>query len=412
MNENPYQNAINQLEQIGKILNLDANTIARLNVPNKLVTVNFDVEMDNGETKTFTGYRSQHNNNLGPYKGGVRFSNQVTVDEVKALSMWMTWKCAVAGLPLGGSKGGVIVDTKKLSINELEKLSRAYIKAIYKDIGPDTDIPAPDMYTTPLIMKWMKDEYSKLVGKDTPAVITGKMIEDGGSLGRTEATGFGGAFILRELSKKNNLIPKNTTIAVQGMGNVGYYFAKKTIEMGFKVVAISDSKTGYYNKEGVDVEGIHTHQLEKNSLEGVFESQKISNEQLLKLDVDILVPAAIENVITTDNMQDIKAKHIIELANGPTTPDADKYLFEKGVLVIPDVLSNSGGVTVSYYEWVQNLKSENWPLEKVFSMLDTNITQSFNRVYNEQKKRGVSFRMASYAIAILKVINKQQKPNV
>jgi len=407
MNENPYQNAINQLKQIGEILNLDASTIARLSVPNKLVTVNFDVEMDNGKVKTFTGYRSQHNNNLGPYKGGIRFSNQVTVDEVKALSIWMTWKCAVAGLPLGGGKGGVIVNTKELSEGELEKLSRAYIKAIYRDIGPNTDIPAPDMYTTPLVMKWMKDEYSKLVGKDTPAVITGKMLEDGGSLGRTEATGFGGAFILRELSKQNNLVPQNTTIAVQGIGNVGYYFAKKAVEMGFKVVAISDSKTAIYDKKGLDIEDIYNHKQEKKSLEGVFEGQKISNQELLTLDVDILVPAAIENVITADNMQDIKAKYIIELANGPTTPDADKYLFEKGVVVVPDVLANSGGVTVSYYEWLQNKKGEKWPIEKVFEMLDTNITQAFNNVYNEQRKRGVSFRMASYAIAVLKVINKQ-----
>ena len=405
MIENPYKNAIKQLKQVGEILSLNPETINRLSVPNKLITVNFDVVMDNGKTKTFTGFRSQHNNNLGPYKGGIRFSEQVTVDEVKALSMWMTWKCAVANIPFGGSKGGVIVNTKNLSENELKNLSKAFMKVIYKDIGPDTDIPAPDMYTTPLIMKWMKEEYSKLVGKDTPAVITGKMIEDGGSLGRTEATGFGGAYILRELSHKNNLVPENTTIAVQGIGNVGYYFAKKAQEMGFRIVAISDSKTGLYNIDGLDIESINLHKIKNNSLEGIFGLEKISNKNLLQLDVDILVPSAVENVITSENMTDIKAKYIIELANGPITPEADKYLFEKGIPVVPDVLANSGGVTVSYYEWLQNKNNESWPLTKVFAMLDTNITDAFNNVYLESEKRKISLRMASYVIAVLKVNN-------
>jgi len=405
MIENPYKNAIKQLKQVGEILSLNPETINRLSVPNKLITVNFDVVMDNGKTKTFTGFRSQHNNNLGPYKGGIRFSEQVTVDEVKALSMWMTWKCAVANIPFGGSKGGVIVNTKNLSENELKNLSKAFMKVIYKDIGPDTDIPAPDMYTTPLIMKWMKEEYSKLVGKDTPAVITGKMIEDGGSLGRTEATGFGGAYILRELSHKNNLVPENTTIAVQGIGNVGYYFAKKAQEMGFRIVAISDSKTGLYNIDGLDIESINLHKIKNNSLEGIFGLEKISNKDLLQLDVDILVPSAVENVITSENMTDIKAKYIIELANGPITPEADKYLFEKGIPVVPDVLANSGGVTVSYYEWLQNKNNESWPLTKVFAMLDTNITDAFNNVYLESEKRKISLRMASYVIAVLKVNN-------
>ena len=254
-------------------------------------------------------------------------------------------------------------------------------------------------------MKWMKEEYSKLVGKDTPAVITGKMIEDGGSLGRTEATGFGGAYILRELSHKNNLVPENTTIAVQGIGNVGYYFAKKAQEMGFRIVAISDSKTGLYNIDGLDIESINLHKIKNNSLEGIFGLEKISNKNLLQLDVDILVPSAVENVITSENMTDIKAKYIIELANGPITPEADKYLFEKGIPVVPDVLANSGGVTVSYYEWLQNKNNESWPLAKVFAMLDTNITHAFNSVYLESEKRKISLRMASYVIAVLKVNN-------
>lgn len=405
MIENPYKNAIEQLKQVGEILKLDHKVIDRLSVPNKLIEVNFDVLMDNNQTKTFKGYRSQHNNKLGPYKGGIRFSEQVTIDEVKALSMWMTWKCAVANIPLGGGKGGVIVNTKELSENELKNLSKAFIRAIYKDIGPDTDIPAPDMYTTPLIMKWMKEEYSKLVGKDTPAVITGKMIEDGGSLGRTEATGFGGAYILRELCNKNKLEARNTTIAVQGIGNVGYYFAKKAQEMGFKVIAISDSKIGLYNKDGIDVEDINNYKLKNNSLEGIVGLEKISNENLLELDVDILVPAAIENVITEKNVKNIKAKYIIELANGPTTTDADKYLFDAGITVVPDVLANSGGVTVSYYEWLQNKNNESWPVEKVLTMLDTNITQAFKDVYKEYQNRGISFRMASYVIAVSKVIS-------
>jgi glutamate dehydrogenase (NAD(P)+) len=404
----PFKNALTQLENVAKLIKLEDWILEKLSRPERFIEVSFPVKMDNGKIKVFTGYRSQYNSALGPYKGGIRFSPDVNESEVKALSAWMTWKCAVAGIPYGGGKGGVIVDTKKLTEGELERLSRAYIRAIYEVIGPEKDIPAPDMYTTPEIMAWMVDEYSRLVGKKTPAVITGKPLSKGGSQGRTEATGYGGGYILEELAKLKNLNPKETTIAVQGFGNVGYYFAEYAQSKGFYVVAISDSKGGIYNAKGIDVKKATKHKEQKQTLKGFEKADSISNEELLELEVDVLVPAAIEDVITKENANRIKAKYIIELANGPVTPEADEILHKKKILSIPDVLANSGGVTVSYFEWLQNRKKEKWPKEKVLRKLKTIITKAFKESLASMKKYKVDMRMGTYALAVKKVAEAEK----
>lgn len=400
-----FTNAQTQLKNVSKVLNIEKETFNRLLEPNKVIEVNFPVEMDDGSTKMFKGYRSQHNNARGPYKGGIRFSLEVTESEVKALSMWMTWKCAVARIPFGGGKGGVIVDTKKLSKSEIERLSRAFIKTIYKDIGPDTDVPAPDMYTTPEIMTWMVDEYSKLVGENTPAVITGKPVENGGSEGRTEATGQGGVFVLEKLAEKEGLIPEDTTVAVQGSGNVGYYFAKLAQELGFKVVTLSDSKGGIHNPSGLDIDSAMKQKEEIGSFANYKDANQISNTDLLELDVDVLVPAAIENVITKVNAKNIKAKYIIEMANGPVTPEADEILSKKGCFIVPDILANSGGVTVSYFEWLQNKKNEKWTKEVVFEKLEKTITEAFTASLDSMKKYKTNMRLGTYSLAVQRVVD-------
>lgn len=405
----PFKNALEQLHKVVKLIKLEDWILEKLSRPERFVEVSFAVKMDDGSIKAFTGYRSQYNSALGPYKGGIRFSPDVNESEVKALSAWMTWKCAIAGIPYGGGKGGVIVDTKKLSESELERLSRAYIRAIYEIIGPEKDIPAPDMYTTPLVMAWMVDEYSKLVGKKTPAVITGKPLNKGGSQGRTEATGYGGGYILEELAKLKKLKPANTTIAVQGFGNVGYYFAEYAQSKGFKVVAISDSKGGIFNNKGIDVKKALGYKEKNDTLKGFGKLDYISNKKLLELEADVLAPAAIENVITKENARRIKAKYIIELANGPTTPEADELLHKKKILSIPDVLANSGGVTVSYFEWVQNRKKEKWTKEKVLRKLKTIITKAFKESLTSMKKYKVDMRMGVYALAVGKVAESESK---
>lgn len=399
----PYKNALTQLQRVAKLINLEDWILERLSKVDKFIEVNFPVKMDDGSIRVFTGFRSQHNNARGPYKGGLRFSPEVNESEVKALSTWMSWKCAVVDIPYGGGKGGVIVDTKDISENELESISRAYIRAIYKLIGPDTDIPAPDMYTTSQIMAWMVDEYSRLVGKWTPAVITAKPLDKGGSKGRTEATGFGGGYILEELSKLKKLKPERTSIAIQGFGTVGYYFAEYAQMKGFKVVAISDSKGGILSKKGINIKEALEYKQENGKLQGIANTQDISNEELLELKVDVLAPAAIENVITKMNAANIKAKYIIELANGPLTPEADEILHRKGVLFIPDIQANSGGVTVSYFEWLQNKKGVKWEKNKVFTKLKTKITKAFKETLVSTEKFKSDMRMGAYALAVSRV---------
>ncbi|HEY4505986.1 MAG TPA: Glu/Leu/Phe/Val dehydrogenase [Candidatus Paceibacterota bacterium] len=407
--QNPFENAKEQLNRAAKALNLSSELVTRLSSPERFVEINFPVKMDDGREVVFKGFRSQHSNARGPYKGGIRFSEEVNEAEVKALSMWMTWKCAVADLPYGGGKGGVIVDTKKLSIGELERLSRAFARALAPIIGPEIDIPAPDMYTTAQIMDWMVDEYSKVVGKKSMATFTGKSLANGGSEGRPEATGLGGAIILDELAKVEKLKIENCKIALQGMGNVGNHFALEAVKRGYKVVAISDSKGGIYAAEGLDVNKVISYKEEEGTLAGFPEAQSVSNKELLELPVIVLVPAAIENVITEENAGRIKAKYVIEMANGPVTPAADTLLEERGVVSIPDILANSGGVTVSYFEWYQNMHDEHWPKEKVFEMLKPKMQLGFMKGWQLKEEHKVSMRTAVYLLALKRVAEASNK---
>jgi glutamate dehydrogenase/leucine dehydrogenase len=406
MQNQQYENAKAQLSRVNQYLNLDEQTLSRLMVPDRFVEVNFPVVMENGGVKVFRGFRSQHNNALGPYKGGLRFSPEVSEEEVKALSMWMTWKCAVVDIPFGGGKGGVIVDTKALTEGELERLSKAFAARIADLIGENKDVPAPDMYTNGQIMAWMLEEYQKVTGLKSNAVFTDKPVEMGGSEGRTEATGQGGVFVLEELSKMEGLEPSRTRVAVQGIGNVGYYFAKLVREMGFKIVAISDSRGGIYSEEGIDVEEALAYKETNGSLQGYQKAKEISNEELLELEVEVLVPAAVENVIMEGNAEKIKAKYIIEMANGPVDPRADLILFKRGIRSVPDVLANAGGVTVSYFEWYQNMHQENWSKEEVTDKLRPIMGQAFKSVWEIAKEHQVDLRMGAYILAVKRVVEK------
>lgn len=399
----PFENSVLQVTKASELLNLPSDVVSILSTPQRIIKVNFPVLMDNGEMKLFSGLRSQHNNARGPYKGGLRFSLGVTESEVKALSSWMTWKCAVADIPFGGGKGGVVVDTKNLSKGEIERLSRSYVRAISDCIGEEKDVPAPDMYTTPEIMDFMVNEYSKIVGKVSLATFTGKTIGNGGSEGRTEATGFGGALILNTLAERMALIKTDTKVAIQGMGNVGEYFARSAKQFGFKVVAISDSKGGIYKEEGFDIDQVIEYKKQNNTLNGFPEASYIQNEDLLKLDVDVLVPAALENVITSENANDIKARFVIEMANGPVTPEADEIFKQKKIISVPDILANSGGVTVSYFEWYQNIHNEKWTKEEVLKKLEEKMVKVFNELFDFMNEKKVDFRTSAYMYAVKKV---------
>jgi glutamate dehydrogenase len=402
---NPFQNAQEQLRTAADILGLSQDIVAKLSEPDKVIPLNIEVEMDNGETKIFQGFRSQHSNARGPYKGGIRFHQNVSEDEVKALSMWMSWKTAVVDIPMGGGKGGVIVDPKQLSEAELERLSRGFVKELYKYIGPDVDVPAPDVNTTPQIMAWMVDEYAKQTGKDLKEVLatfTGKPLNLGGSEGRTEATGQGGVYILEELASEFGLTPDQTKIAVQGFGNVGYWFAKLAYDLGYKVVVLSDSKGGIFDSAGIDPEQALEYKKQNGKLVG-FSGDEISNVDLLELDVDILVPSALENVITKNNAEKIKAKYIVEMANGPVTPEADKILHEKGIIFVPDILANAGGVTVSYFEWLQNKDDKYWTKEEVLEKLKPIMSKAYKSTREAMDQHKVNMRMGAYALAVSRV---------
>ncbi|MFA6547603.1 MAG: Glu/Leu/Phe/Val dehydrogenase [Candidatus Magasanikbacteria bacterium] len=404
--QNPFENALVQLEKAAKIMNLDKNIYEILKQPDRILIVSIPVKMDSGEVKVFTGYRSQYNNAMGPYKGGIRYHENVSIDEVKALSFWMMVKCATVNIPMGGGKGGIIVDSKKLSVGELERLSRGYIQKIWREIGSDKDVPAPDMYTTPQIMGWMRDEFEKLLGQADPGVITGKAIADGGSEGRETATAQGGVYVVRELAKKLNLNPSEVKVVIQGMGNVGGFMAKLLSADGYKIIAISDSKGGIYNENGLDVSAVFEHKKQTGSLVGFVGAQIVSNEQLLELNTDILVPSAMENQITSQNVNNIKAKIIVEMANGPTTPEADEILAGRNIIVVPDVLSNAGGVTVSCFEWEQNIKNEKWTEAQVFAKLEPMMVQSFGEVWDTKEKYQITMRAAAFVKAIERVANK------
>lgn len=398
-----------QLDEAAKLIKLDKGLHQVLANPKRVLTVSLPVKMDNGEIRVFTGFRSQHNDARGPYKGGIRYHPQVTIDEVKALSMWMTWKCAVADIPYGGGKGGIICNPKEMSIGELERMTRRYAYAIADIIGPHTDIPAPDVYTGGKEMAWIMDTYSALKGNFVqPEVITGKPIAIGGSLGRNEATGRGLAFTVREAAKKLKLNMKAATVAVQGFGNAGQFASQLVEEQGATVIAASDSRGGIYNKSGMQVAALRRHKDKTGSVVGFPGAKSISNDELLETECTILIPAALENQITGKNAGKVKAKLVAEAANGPTTPEADDILYKNKILNIPDILANGGGVTVSYFEWLQNLRREYWTEAEVNERLDRNITKSFLDTFATSEKYGVNLRKASTVLAVNRVVEAVQ----
>lgn len=412
---NQFENALAQLDKAARIMNLDKNIHEVLKYPDRVLTVAIPVKMNSGETKVFTGFRSQYNDALGPYKGGIRYHSGVSLEEVKALSFWMMIKCATVNIPMGGGKGGIIVDSKQLSENELEQLSRGYVQKLWRYFGSDKDVPAPDMYTNGKIMGWMRNEFEKLSGQADPGFITGKSLADGGSEGRETATAQGGLYTVRELAKRVGLKPEETTVAVQGMGNVGGFMAKLLKQDGYRVVAISDSKGGVVvrnkeegikNNERLNLDEVFQHKEKTGSLSGLAVVQNISNSELLELPVDILIPAAMENQITMDNVNNIKAKYIVEMANGPTTPEADEILKERGVILVPDVLSNAGGVTVSYFEWYQNVHNEKWNEAEVFAKLEPIMITAFNEVWETKEKYNIDMRIAAFIKAIERVAGR------
>ncbi len=404
-NKNPeYIDYLNEVGELLKKQGDDYKEIKILEKPQKAVEVSVPVLMDDGELKVFTAYRVQYSNARGPYKGGLRYHPQVDLAEVKSLAFWMSIKCAVADIPYGGSKGGVEVDPKVLSEGELERLTRGYVRAMAKNIGVKEDIPAPDVYTTPQIMAWFMDEYSQIKGENTPAIVTGKPIEVGGSLGRDTATAQGGFYVLENVLENFEDIQLGASIAVNGFGNAGANFAEIAEKGGYKVVAVSDSKGGIFKEDGLDVKAVMKHKEKTGSVLDMTGAKNISNEELLALEVDVLVPAALENVIHKDNAGNVKAKIILELANGPVTKEASGALFKKGVTIIPDVLANSGGVVVSYFEWVQNLQNFYWSGSEVQSKLKPKMNKATNDIWQFREENKVDMRTAAYALAIKKIL--------
>ncbi len=394
-----------QLDECAKILKLDPNVNAILRVPMRELHVSLPVRMDDGTIRVFRGFRVQYNDAKGPTKGGIRFHPNETIDTVRALAAWMTWKCALLDLPLGGAKGGVICNPKEMSQAELEGLSRAYIQSVWQFIGPDKDIPAPDVYTNPQVMAWMMDEYSKITGKNQFGVITGKPLSLGGSAGRDDATARGGWYTIREAAKECSIDLKKATVAVQGYGNAGYYAAYLAKSLfGCKIVAVSDSKGGIFCRQGLDPEAVREHKTKTGSVINFPNTKTISNGDLLELEVDILIPAGLENVITEKNASNIKAKIDAELANGPTTPKADDILYKNGVHVIPDLLCNAGGVAVSYFEMVQNFYMHYWDEKEVHHRLDKKMTVAYHSVLNTSRKYNINMRQAAYVIAVERVV--------
>lgn len=402
---NPLESMQRRFDEAKDILGLDEQFANVLRVPDKVVAANIPVTMDDGTIRVFEAYRVVHSVHLGPSKGGIRYSLDVNVDEVKALAAWMTWKCAVVNVPFGGAKGGIKCDPRSLSKGELERITRAYTLSMRHVFGPDKDIPAPDMGTSAQEMAWIVDEFSKISGHNSYAVVTGKPLILGGSLGRVEATGRGVMVSTRSAMAKLGMNPTKTTCVVQGFGNVGSISAKLIAQLGVKIVAISDVTGGYFNEDGIDVEKAiaYVEQSENKTLEGFEGGVKVSNEELLELPCDILVPAAMEDQITPENASRIKAKLIVEGANGPTTAEADHILNEKKILVVPDILANAGGVTVSYFEWVQNRLGYYWTEERVNRRADRAMKQAFENVYATSEKYSVDMRIAAYIVALDKV---------
>ena len=403
--KNPFENAMAQLAKIAKIKDFGDDFLARMSVPDRDIRISIPVKMDDGTLQIFEGYRVEYNNALGPYKGGIRYHPDTEINEVKALAFWMALKCAVAGIPMGGGKGGITVDPKKLSKGELERLSRGWVQKLSDILGPHKDVPAPDVNTTPEIMAWMADEFEKITGDKTKATFTGKPIEHGGSEGRGQATGLGGFYVFDSLRANLNL-PEKCEVAVQGFGNVGSHAAKIFAEHGHTIVAISDSKGGIYDKNGLDIEKLSEHKKNIGSLSDFPSTKNISNAELLELTCDVLIPAAFENQITEKNADKIKARAILELANGPVTPEADEILFQKKIPIIPDILANSGGVTVSYFEWDQNLKNEHWGESEVFGKLKPLLQNASKEIFDKARESSTSLRMGAFILALERIKEK------
>ncbi|MBD3202899.1 glutamate dehydrogenase [Candidatus Woesearchaeota archaeon] len=403
-----FDNVKKQVNKAGTIMGLDQEEKSLVLNPKRMLNVNFPVRMDSGKIRRFNGFRIQFNDARGPTKGGIRFHPDVDMGEVKSLAFWMTIKNAVADIPYGGAKGGVEVNPKDLSSAELERLSREYIKAIHEFIGPTKDIPAPDVYTNPQIMAWMTDEFEKIKGGHLPGVITGKPIELGGSRGRGIATAQGGAYVLRKYAEENDLDPNGICVAIQGFGNAGSFMAKILYEWGYNILAVSDSKGGIIDREGLDIPDLIKHKQKTGKVHGFANSKEITNEGLLESETDILVPAALENQITEKNAGNIKADLIVELANGPTTPEADEILNKKDITVIPDVLANAGGVTVSYFEWVQNNYGYYWTEEEVLKKLEAVMVSAYKNVKKTASENDTYLRNGAFILAIDRVLEAER----
>lgn len=411
----PFNNVLKKLKETITHLELNDNIFKKLSTPDKVIECPITIKFDNGENKTFPGYRVQYNNARGPYKGGIRFHPGVDLDEIKALAFLMTIKCAVADIPMGGGKGGIQINPKELSVKELERLSRTWVKTFFSHIGPDKDIPAPDVYTNSKIMEWMVDEYSSIAGRRVPAAFTGKPIDQGGSAGREFSTAKGGYYTIVELIKKLNMKPDKTRVVIQGFGNVGYHMARVLHEEGFKIIGLADSKGGIVDmrNQGMNPVNVLTTKKEHGKIGKCYcigsvcdcgNYKRISNEKLLELETEVLIPAALENQIHGNNVQKIKAKAIVELANGPITPEADQGLFQKGINVVPDILANTGGVIVSYFEWLQNLKNEHWSEKDVLEQLENIIKKEFNNIWVISQQKKVDLRTAAYILGIGRIV--------
>lgn len=407
---NPFDNFVAVMDKAAGVMGISEEDYLTFKYPERELKVALPVRMDDGSLKVFEGFRIQHSTLRGPAKGGVRYHQNVNVDEVRALSAWMTFKCAVAAIPYGGGKGGIVCRPREMSKGELERITRTYIDKISAIISPYTDIPAPDVGTNAQTMDWMVDEYSKLKGESVYGIVTGKSIEIGGSKGRNEATGRGVCFVTLEMMKKYNMKPEDCKIVIQGMGNVGSISAKLLAEEGAKIIAVSDVSCAIYNENGLDIAGIYKYlDSGKNLLDGYTgDCKRITNAELLELPCDILIPAALENQITAENADRIKAKIVIEAANGPTSVEADEILNKKGVKVLPDILSNSGGVIVSYFEWVQNLQNFYWEEDDVNAKLKRQIVGAFNDVFDAREKYDCTFRVAAYIVALNRLVTAKK----
>ena len=401
--DNVWEMAQSQLDEVAKLIGLNESIHGYLRVPKRILEVSVPVRMDDGSFRMFAGYRVQHNMSRGPGKGGIRFHPDVTLDEVKALAMWMTWKCALVNIPFGGAKGGVICDPKHMSMQELENLTRRFTSEISIIIGPEKDIPAPDVYTTPQIMAWIMDTFSMQAGYSIPGVVTGKPISIGGSLGRDKATARGCLYVVDEAMHEIGREIREARVAIQGFGNAGMYAAQLMAQRGYHIVAVSDSQGGVADPRGLDVNRLMAHKLETGSVVGFSGAARIDNKEVLEYDCDVLVPAALEKVITAENAPRIKARIVAEAANGPTMPEADAVLFERGVMVLPDILANAGGVTVSYFEWVQDLQNNFWEEEEINERLKRKMVRAFREAYDQAKRHNVSMRMGAYCVAVDRV---------